>query len=381
MASFTPVVDVPPAPGTIVWIRTPEELDQWLGQAEGVPLALDTEFERVSTFYPIPGLVQLGLADEFRLVDPGIAEASGKFREILANPEIPKLLYAMSEDLELFRQWLGIELKGVLDLQIGAALAGEGFSMGYARAVESLFGETLDKSATRSDWLARPLSEAQQRYAIEDIRFLQPMYQWLRERLGELGLEHALREESARFADELASLDDPDLHYLKLRGGWALSPAKQAVLRELVRWREHECQRQDRPRNRVLADALLIAIAERLPDSLEQLGDIQGVPSGVVRRYGETLLDLIERGASGKPVPEAIARPLTRDQQALFKDLKKVFRKASEASGIPMELLAPRKRLEKIIQDGSLGNQVFFAGWRGEILAPFRDEIEEVLAS
>lgn len=381
MASFTPVVDVPPAPETIVWIRTPEELDQWLGQAEGTPLALDTEFERVTTFYPIPGLVQLGLADEFRLVDPDVAEASVKFRETLANPEIPKLLYAMSEDLELFRQWLGIELKGVLDLQIGTALAGEGFSMGYARAVENLFGETLDKSATRSDWLARPLSEAQQRYAIEDIRFLQPMYQWLRERLGELGLEHALGEESARFADELASLDDPGLHYLKLRGGWALSPVKQAVLRELVRWREHECQRQDRPRNRVLADALLIAIAERLPDSLEQLGDIQGVPSGVVRRYGETLLKLIQRGASGKPVPEAIAPPLTRGQQALFKNLKKVFRKASEASGIPMELLAPRKRLEKIIQDGSLGKQVFFAGWRGEILAPFRDEIEEVLAS
>ncbi len=381
MASISPVVDVPPAPETIVWIRTPEELDQWLSQAGDTPLALDTEFERVSTFYPIPGLVQLGLGDQFRLVDPEVAEASSGFREILVNPEVPKLLYAMSEDLELFRQWLGIELRGVVDLQIGATLAGEGFSLGYARAVEALFGETLDKSATRSDWLARPLSEAQQRYAIEDIRFLQPMYQWLLERLGELGLVQALREESARFAEELASLDDPDLHYLKLRGGWALSPVKQAVLRELVRWREHECQRQDRPRNRVLADALLIAIAERLPQSPEELGDIQGVPSGVVRRYGETLLKLIERGASGKPVPEAIAPPLTRDQQALFKQLKRVFRKASEASGIPMELLAPRKRLEKIIQDGGLENQAFFAGWRREILAPFRDEIEEVLAS
>ena len=31
-------------------------------------LALDTEFERVNTFYPIPGLVQLGFNGEFRLV-------------------------------------------------------------------------------------------------------------------------------------------------------------------------------------------------------------------------------------------------------------------------------------------------------------------------
>lgn len=382
MAPSIPAVDVPPAPDTIQWIHEPEALDQWLGRAPGKPLALDTEFERVNTFYPIPGLVQLGLEGEYCLVDPSVAESSTRFREVLSDVKTPKLLYAMSEDLELFRQWLGIEPKGVLDLQIGAAMAGAGFSLGYARLVETLFGETLDKSVTRSDWLARPLSEAQQRYAVDDIRFLEPMYRWVMAHLRERGLEDALCEESTRFADELAGQDDPGNHYLKLRGGWSLTPQQQGVLKELAQWREQECQRRDRPRNRVLADPLLIAIAERMPRSQRELSDIQGLPSGAVRRYGETLLALVENAASADNSSLArIAPPLNRDQQVFFKMLKRLFRKAAEDADIPIELLAPRKRLEKVVQEKSLSGHVFFQGWREQILAPVRTDIEELLRS
>jgi len=381
MTMSSAAVAAPPAPQTINWLETPEELDSWLESASPEqPLALDTEFERVNTFYPIPGLVQLGLGDQYRLVDPDVAEASAVFRDVLANPEIPKLLYAMSEDLELFRHWLGIELKGVVDLQIGAALAGAGFSLGYARLVDTLFGETLDKSATRSDWLARPLSEAQQRYALDDIRFLEPMYDWVLEGLRPRGLVEALYEESDRFASELAAQDDPDQHYLKLRGGWTLNPEQQAVLKELVRWRELECQRRDMPRNRVFADALLILVAERMPGSIRALSDIQGVPSGAVRRYGEMILELVRSArAADNAGLERIAPPLSRDQQADFKQLKRTVRKVAEASDIPMELVAPRKRLEKLMQDGKLEGNPFFQGWREDLLAPVRSQIEGIL--
>ncbi|HDZ38035.1 MAG TPA: ribonuclease D, partial [Marinobacter sp.] len=251
MTFSAPAIAVPPAPDTIDWIPSPEELDTWLDSAPGLPLVLDTEFERVNTFYPIPGLVQLGLGDRFCLVDPEVAEQSARFRATIADPGVTKLLYAMSEDLELFRDWLGIRPKGVVDLQIGAAMAGAGFSLGYARLVEQLFSEALDKSVTRSDWISRPLSDAQQRYAVDDIRFLSPMHQWVTAHLRERGLEAALVEESTRFADELADQDDPNNHYLRLRGGWALTAQQQVVLRKLVVWRELESRERDRPRGRV----------------------------------------------------------------------------------------------------------------------------------
>jgi len=382
MTFSLPAIDVPPAPETIDWIPLPEELDKWLDSAPEHPLVLDTEFERVNTFFPIPGLVQLGLGDRFCLVDPDVAEQSSRFREVIADPGVTKLLYAMSEDLELFRDWLNIKPKGVVDLQIGAAMAGAGFSLGYARLVEQLFGETLDKSVTRSDWISRPLSEAQQRYAIEDIRFLAPMHQWVTAHLRERGLEAALVEESARFADELAGQDDLDKHYLRLRGGWTLTAQQQVVLQKLVVWREVESRERDRPRGRVLADPLLIAIADQLPKSLSDLSNIQGVPGGVVRRYGEALLKLVEEGRNADISGiERIAPPLTRDQQAYFKDLKRFFKNAAEASDIPIELLAPRKRLEKVVQEGTLATSPFFHGWRAQILEPVMKDIEDFLTS
>ncbi|MDO6824553.1 ribonuclease D [Marinobacter sp. 1_MG-2023] len=382
MTFSLPAIVVPPAPATIDWITQPEELNTWLDSAPGHPLVLDTEFERVSTFYPVPGLVQLGLGDQFCLVDPDVAEQSVRFREVIADPDFTKLLYAMSEDLELFRDWLGINPKGVVDLQIGAAMAGAGFSLGYARFVETLFGEELDKSVTRSDWISRPLSDAQQRYAIDDIRFLAPMHEWITAHLRERGLEAALVEESTRFADELAGQDDPEKHYLRLRGGWTLKPQQQLVLQKLVVWRELESRERDRPRGRVLADPLLIAIADRLPASIGELSDIQGVPGGVVRRYGEALLALVKEGLSADSSGlERIAPPLNRDQQMFFKQLKRFFRSAAEAADIPVELLAPRKRLEKVVQDGTLADSPFFQGWRAQILEPVMNDIEDYLKS
>ncbi len=382
MAFTTSVATAPAAPATIHWLREPEDLDRWLAVGEGEFLALDTEFERVDTFFPIPGLVQLGLGGEYCLVDPGVAEQSGEFRRILADADSPKLLYAMSEDLELFRHWLQLEPAGVVDLQIGAALAGAGFSMGYARLVETLFGETLDKSATRSDWVSRPLSAAQERYALDDIRFLAPMYDWVVANLRERNLEQALYDESARFAAELSGQDDPQNHYLKLRGGWTLNPQQQAVLQKLVCWREEESRHRDRPRGRVVADPLLIAIAERLPDSLRALSNIQGLPQPVTRRYGDKILQLIAEGreADATDLP-LIAAPLTREEQAFYKQLKRLIVKAAEAADVPVELLAPRKRLEAVIHQRDLSAGLFTSGWRSQIIAPVREQLEELLTS
>ncbi|MGM0767479.1 MAG: ribonuclease D [Pseudomonadota bacterium] len=382
MASSNPVAEAPPAPATIQWLSEPDALDQWLQEGNGEALALDTEFERVSTFFPIPGLVQLGLGNQYRLVDPAVAEQSAEFRRILADPDSPKLLYAMSEDLELFRHWLKLDPAGVIDLQIGAALAGAGFSVGYARLVETLFGETLDKSATRSDWVSRPLSDAQQRYALDDIRFLAPMADWVITNLAVRNLKSALTEESDRFAAELGAQDDPANHYLKLRGGWTLKPRQQAVLQKLVEWREGESRRRDRPRNRVVADPLLIAIAERLPESVRGLADIQGLPQPVVRRYGDNILQLVSEGRAAPAGNLAlIPAPLTRQEQAFYKQVKRLIASAAEAADVPVELLAPRKRLEAVVHQRNLAAGLFNSGWRSQILAPVREQLEELLRS
>lgn len=373
----------PPVPPvqTPQWLETVADLDAWLEDHQQYPLALDTEFERVSTFYPIPGLVQLGAGDSLRLAEPSVVEQSARVRELMADVSRPKLLYAMGEDLELFRHWLSLEPRGLLDLQLGAALAGAGFSVGYARLVENLFGETLDKSATRSNWLARPLSEAQLRYALDDVRFLLPLHQWVVAQLETRGMPDAMAEESDRFAEDLLALSDPANWYLKLRGGWHLAPEKQGVLKALVAWREEECRRRDRPRNRVLSDAALINLADRLPGTAGAMSAVEDVPPVVIRRYGETLLAIIRDVQAARVVPDVlIDRPLTRPQQDRYRKVKKLMARAAEQADVPVELLAPRKRLEALLRQGEpVELDTFASGWRQQVLAPVLDDIKALL--
>ncbi|PAV27021.1 ribonuclease D [Tamilnaduibacter salinus] len=365
-----------------LWLETPDDLDAWLAGNTG-PLALDTEFERVSTFFPIPGLVQLGVGEDLRLVEPSVAEQSRGFRAAVVDADRAKLLYAMSEDLDLFRHWLELEPVGFLDLQIGAALAGLGFSAGYARMVEQVFDVSLDKSATRSDWLARPLSEAQLHYALDDIRFLEPLYRHVETILEERALSHAWREECQRVADELRAQAEPTQYYRRIRGGWQLSAEQQNILRELAIWREGECRLRDRPRNRILPDKVLIEIAGQEPKNRQALSRIDGIPPVVVRRYGETILGLVANAGRTPLAAPPIAGPLDRQDQQRFKQLKNVIRHEADSRDIPIELVAPRRHLEACLNghDGGSLPSFLTQGWRGELLAPCTNDIRDIIES
>ena len=72
------------------WLATVDELDRWLADLpRELSVAMDTEFERVSTFFPKPGLVQLGIPGDARLVEPEVAAASDRFRQWLTDPPRP----------------------------------------------------------------------------------------------------------------------------------------------------------------------------------------------------------------------------------------------------------------------------------------------------
>ncbi|MDW8479731.1 MAG: ribonuclease D [Xanthomonadales bacterium] len=88
------------------------------------------------------------------------------------------------EDLEALAHGLGELPRPLFDTQLAAALAGLGFGLSYAELARRLLGVEVVKDQTRSDWLRRPLSPAQLRYAAEDVRHLPELAAILRERLG-----------------------------------------------------------------------------------------------------------------------------------------------------------------------------------------------------
>jgi ribonuclease D len=221
----------------------------------------------------------------------------------------------------------------------------------------------LPKEETQSDWLQRPLTDSQAEYAAQDVSYLYPIGVQLLERAEAMGRKGWILEEGARMTPG----GKPPLS--KFKTAYRLPPKQQAALAAVVNWRETEARKLDRPRSWILNDKLLMALAQAMPASVNDLHRIEGIPAGLVRRAGETLLAQI---ALAEAAPDAarhkdIVVPLSRDDKDVLSRLSEQLKILAEALQVPPEVLMPKSELERLIRQRSepaLESPAAWSGWR-----------------
>lgn len=334
-------------------------------------VAVDTEFMRVDTFYPIAALLQVGDGRCAYLIDPLRITDWSAFAGLLDDPSVVKVLHACSEDLEVLWRLTGSLPKPLFDTQLAAGYLNIGFSMGYSRLVQSVLDIELPKGETRSDWLQRPLSEMQVRYAAEDAQHLAELYEALLPKLSEEKQAWVL-EDGDELVANLQRETDPDEAYREVKQAWRLKPRQLAVLRVLTAWRERQARARNQPRNRVLREHSLWPLARSQPADLVSLARIDDMHPRTVRQDGETLLELI-RTAAATPEqdwPEALPEPLPLDASGLLKKLRAVGQQQAQVMDIAPELMLRKKVLEALLKsgypDGPYVLPDSLRGWRRE---------------
>lgn len=340
-----------------------ELAQQW---SESPLLALDTEFIRETTFYPIAGLVQLGTDRAQYLLDPLLLTDWTPLQRLFASAA-PKVLHACSEDLEVFARLLGGPPLPLFDTQIGAALAGFGFSLSYQALVKACLDIEVGKEQTRSDWLRRPLSEAQCHYAALDVAYLPAIFDLIAERLQRQGRFEWWREECAMTFTAPREPVGPEQYYLKLSGGWRLQGEQVAVLQQLCSWREGEARARNVPRGRILKDAQCLDIARLLPRNLAELSAVPELHPQQIRIEGATVLELV--AAARQPAesyPPAPSAPLPREWADRLKRLRQLVESRAQELDIPAELLARKRDCESLLRSGEL--PAALCGWRRSII-------------
>ncbi|WP_374981678.1 ribonuclease D [Pseudomonas solani] len=356
------------------WIRDDAELASHCARWRNLSfVALDTEFMRVDTFYPKAGLVQVGDGESAWLIDPLLIKDWRPFAELLEDPAVTKVLHACSEDLEVFLRLTGSLPLPLLDTQLAAGYLGIGYSMGYSRLVQAVLGIDLPKDETRSDWLQRPLTEMQERYAAEDAIHLAEIYRIIDERLDATKRAWVLEDGAELVANLRREVDPYDL-YRDAKLGWKLSRQQLAVLRELYAWRDIEARRRDQPRNRIIREHALWPLAKFQPDNLVALARIEDMHPRTVRQDGNTLLKMIREAAELPPAewPEPLPEPLPSEATTLLKKLRAIGQAEAERLGMAPELMLRKKHLEALLKTGyptgpySLPEG--FKGWRRELM-------------
>lgn len=351
------------------------ELADWCKQWLQLPyVAVDTEFVRTETYFPIPGLIQIGDGERAFMIDPLAITDWSPLVELLESPSVVKVLHACSEDLEVFQHLCGALPAPLFDTQLAAAFLGMDFSMGYSRLVSDLLGIELAKEETRSDWLQRPLSARQLQYAADDTIHLAAVYRILAPRIEAAGLTDWLLEDTAEMVANARTLVEPAQAYRRIKQAWRLKPAELAVLQVLCEWRERQARQRDQARNRLLRESTLCPLVQRQPDSLQQLARFEDMHPRTVRQDGQTIIELIQQARAIPPAqwPEPVPEPLPADANRLLKTLRKVGQRHAERLGMASEIVLRKKVLEALVRTGypcgpySLPAEL--TGWRRELM-------------
>ncbi|WP_415892031.1 ribonuclease D [Neptuniibacter sp. PT8_73] len=362
---------------TPVWIRSEDALVECCNKWRTLPvIALDTEFQRVETFYPIPGLIQVADDQSCYLIDPLEIEDFSALADLFADRSVVKLMHAANEDLELFLKMFGVLPTPLFDTQLGGAVLNWGFSLGLQRMLEQKLDIQLAKHETTSNWLQRPLTASQELYAALDVAYLPAIYQMQKSELDDLQRYHwAEQENEALLAEALVDDVEGYGYYRRFTQMWNLPEHKMAALRDLTAWREQIARKRDVPRNRILRNQALLQIVEKWPRSLSELSRLDEVKKRILRTDGEAILDFLKSGqeSAAKNSPAPIPKPLHFFWNKHIKKLKAIARRVAEEQNVAPEILLRRKELELLIRSGvdegeyRLPEKI--TAWRQELLA------------
>ena len=345
-----------------------------VAQAGANVVAVDTEFMRRDTFYPQAGLLQLcfdGEPDTAWLIDPLLLESTQAIVRLFEDSEVTKVLHSGSEDLEVFQKWLGCQPTPLFDTQRAAAYLGLGFGLGYRALVEQLLGHEIPKDETRSDWLARPLSDAQLEYAALDVVPLLEIYQRIAKKLAALGRYDWVLEDGENAAGNARAQPVYDLG--RFKNSWKLAPRQLALLVALRDWRDQRARDFDKPRAWILRDSACMEIVRRRPSSIAELRDLPDLPPSVVRKQGEALLALVRESEAlpEQELPASLPAPLNAAQRGVLKSLKQAGAQLAEDWQVDAAALLPSKDYELLVRDACGEAPVqpsHWQGWRRERL-------------
>ncbi len=345
-------------------------------------LALDTEFMRKSTYYSIPALLQVSDGERHCLVDLMRIHDLAPLDELLSGRGTLKVLHACGEDLQVFDRLLpGIEVAPLFDTQLAAMICGfETEPVAYKTLVQKHLSIELGKSETRSDWLHRPLSEAQLCYAVEDVVHLLPLYRILHTELERLGRLSWLESELCRLRQpsDISQLPLGRPTRRKLR-----NPALLPVIRRLCEWREDMARQRDLPRQWLVEDAVLLALARAHPQTLQELDQVSGLSPKLRRKSGEDLLELM-RLAAADPIPERMSLALseraatTPAETQQLEALAEAGKAKAAQLGLGVEFLCSKRDRLRLVDAASTGEEMPIAElgeWRLQVLADVLHEL------
>ena len=354
-----------------LYIDQPEILQQFCQQIAGSPwLALDTEFQRERTYYPIFCLIQVTNGEHTACIDALALESLEPLFERIYDRSTIKVLHSGRQDMEIFYHLRGAIPAPLFDTQLAAPLLGYSEQIGYAALVSEMVGVTLDKAHTRTDWTQRPLTPEQLRYAADDVIYLGQIYQQILQQLESRGRLDWLEPDFQALANLHSYENHPEQAWRRIRAAKSLNGKRLSIVQAVAEWREQVAQSEDRPRGWILKDDAIIDLARLQPKNSHAMKQIRGIAERTARRHGDKLCELIGQALQRSPsrgiTPSTRAVRKTVQQEAMLDALQAIVRLRAAKESLNPAVLASKKELEGLILGTSESR--LEQGWRSQMV-------------
>ena len=332
-------------------------------------VGLDTEFHAERTYSARLMVVQIAFDDGAAVVDPLAVPDLRPLAAALADTVV--VGHALSSDLKILAERFDSVPPHIFDTQVAAAFLGYGMQISLADLVRDLCKVSLAKSQTVSDWSARPLSPKQLDYLVDDVAYLLPMQDMLREKLQSAGRAQWVEDECAQTADIAHYRVDERRMMLRVPGSNRLNRRELGVLLQIVLLRDRLARDRDVPPKYIFPDDVLAGLAQLRPKRAEDLSQLRRLDSGMRRTFSDAILQAVRDGEAmpDADLPERPARPLGNARETLVALLGVALGEIARENDLPPSLIVQRAVLERAAREMPADRAAFetalgIAGWR-----------------
>lgn len=337
-------------------------------------ITVDSEFVREKTYFSKLCLIQVGWLDDAAIIDPLAPDMDlSSFLDVLSDQKVLKVFHSGRQDIEIFYSMNKKVPTPVFDTQIAAMVCGFGASISYDNLVFAVTNVELDKSSRLTDWSKRPLDNKQLEYALRDVTFLIPCYEYLDKYLKENGREDWIKEETQALCDENLYKPDPQSAWQRLHYT-AHGASFLTVLKDLAAWRENRAIKNNVPRQNIIKDDMLLNISSFPPKTIEDLMKVRNMRSDIAKgKLGKEIVEVVN-AALHKPADPNL-RKIDREKRvhipgnilALMEVLKLLLKIKSEQCGVVSRLIATESDLRMLACGSNDAENKALQGWRYEI--------------
>ena len=328
--------------------------------------AIDTEFHRERTYFPQVALVQIADSHGIALVD-SLKVDLHPFAAVLEGDGLA-VMHAARQDLEVMDRSCGTIPLRLLDTQIAA-----GF-LGYTSpSLSTLLERELDVIAPKADrltdWLRRPLGDAQLIYAASDVAHLLELSAQLMGRIEERGRTAWVEAACEELRTEDRGPRNPEEAWRRIKEVRHLRGASLAIAQAVAAWRETKAVETDQTPRFVLSDLGVVGVAAAVPATVEEIRSLRGVEGRNLRSgMAEELLVVVQKSRSNTPTraPVSHSPELPSELKPALPLVSAWVSQRARELELETSLLATRSDLEDLLR--GVPDARLTLGWRAELV-------------